>query len=77
LGKSAFDRLNEVRINDVIVYKINNTVKCYKVRKNIIIDKVEVNEYINTFEEKNMIKLFGIIKANENKIRYAEAVEFN
>jgi hypothetical protein len=24
-----------------------------------------------------MIKLFGIIKANENKIRYAEAVEFN
>ena len=77
LGKSAFDRLNEVRINDVIVYKINNTVKRYKVRKNIIIDKVEVNEYINTFEEKNMIKLFGIIKANENKIRYAEAVEFN
>lgn len=77
LGKNVFDKLNEVKINDVIVYKINNVVKRYKVRKNIIIDKVEVNEYINTFEEKNMIKLFGIIKANENKIRYVEAVEFN
>ena len=77
LGKSVFEKISEVRVNDVIDYKINNNVKHYKVRKNIIIDKIEVNEYINTFEDKNLLKLFGIIKVNENKIRYVEAVEFN
>ena len=77
LGKESLSKLNQVKVNDVIEYRINNYVRNYKVRKNIILDKIEINEYINTFEEKNIIKIFGFIQANENKIRYVEAVEFN
>ena len=75
--KGTLLKLEDVKENELIDYKINNFVRQYKVRKNIILNKNEINEYIHTYEEKNILKIFGYIQSNDQKIRYVEAVEIN
>ncbi len=66
-----FANLKELKVGDEIIYRVNDTIKTYKVFSNQIIEKASLNSVLLEYNQNEaVLKLFTYVKDLDNKLRY-------